>query len=378
MRSQKKYPAIYMRGGTSKGVFFRADVVPTNQPERDELFLRVLGSPDPYEKQVDGMGGATSSTSKVVIIGPSEREDCDVNYLYGAVSVDSPVVDYSGSCGNLSAAVAPFAIHERLISAPKNGIATVKIWQANTGKRIIAKVPMRDGEVVELGDFTLDGVTFPAAEVVLDFLDPADNASGLFPTGNVVDNILVPEVGNLNVTLINAGNAHIFINAEELDLKGTEFPDEINNNSDLLKKFETIRAYCAVVMGLADCPKDATKLRPHTPKLAFVTHSHDFTSSARKQIKAADFDITARILSMGKLHHAITGTGGIALATASAIKGTIVNQIISHQDKQLRIGHPSGLMTVGATANSANGEWSIEKVTMSRSARRLMEGWVLA
>lgn len=378
---QKRIPSVYMRGGTSKGVFFRSDVVPSDPVERDAFFLRVLGSPDPYGKQVDGMGGATSSTSKVVVIGPSEREDCDVDYLFGAVAIEEPVIDYSGNCGNLTSAVGPFAIREGMVNAPQNGMATVRIWQANLRKRIIAQVPMKNGEVVELGDFNLDGVTFPAAEIVLDFLDPAaDDEGGMFPTGNLIDEVTVPDVGTLDVTLINVGNPHVFIAAKSLELLGNELPEAINSSSSLLARCEAIRAYCTFKMGLSASPEEATKLRPHTPKLAFVSPPQDYVCASGKHVGAESIDLTARILSMGKLHHAMTGTGGVALAAAAGIEGTLVQKIsgiAGLNGRQLRIGHSSGSMSVAATTTRDSGHWSIEKITMSRSARRLMEGCVL-
>ena len=378
---QQQIAATYMRGGTSKGVFFRSDAIPTDRDERDRLFLRILGSPDPYGKQVDGMGGATSSTSKVVVVGPSSREDCDVDYLFGAVAINEPVIDYSGNCGNLSSAVGPFAIHEQFVSAPSDGIAEVRIWQANINKRIIAKVPMKDGEVVELGDFELDGVTFPAAEIALDFLDPADSDGNVFPTGNMIDVVEVPSVGPFTATLFNVGNPHVFIAAESLGLQGTELPDSFNQKDGLLTLCEKIRAYGAVMMGLAESVEEATSNRPGTPKLVLLSDAQNYICSSGKEVATNDIDLTARILSMGKLHHAMTGTGGVALAAAAAIEGTLVQQFSKGAGLDggaLRIGHASGAMTVAATVNSNAESWLIEKVTMSRSARRLMNGWVFA
>lgn len=377
--SQTKIPATYMRGGTSKGVFFRADVVPADPARRDELLLRIIGSPDPYGKQIDGMGGATSSTSKVVVVGPSARGDCDVDYLFGAVAIGEPVIDYSGNCGNLTSAVGPFAISQGMVEAPRDGLANVRIWQVNIQKRIIARVPMQNGQVVELGDFNLDGVTFPAAEIALEFLDPAVD-SGTFPTSNLVDIARVAGIGEFQVTLINAGNPHVFVKAESLGLQGTELPEVLNNDRQFLDKVEKIRAHCTVMMGLAESEAEATLVRPHTPKLAFVSPPQPFQSSSGKMILAGDIDLTARILSMGKVHHAMTGTGGVALAAAAGIEGTLVRQVLGSIDPgaQVRIGHPSGLMVVGATAEEVNGAWHVTRVTMSRSARRLMEGWVFA
>ncbi|WP_233855131.1 2-methylaconitate cis-trans isomerase PrpF [Paraburkholderia sp. HD33-4] len=382
--SQCSIPAVYMRGGTSKGVFFRTDNLPDDKALRDRILLRVIGSPDPYGKQIDGMGGATSSTSKLVLVGPSSRSDCDVDYLFGAASIENPVIDWSGNCGNLTSAVGPFAIAQGLVDAPKDGFATVRIWQANINAKIIAHVPMKDGEVVEDGDFELDGVTFPAAEIRIEFLDPGGSddgeeaTGGMFPTGNPIDSLEVPGYGSFRVTMINAGNPAIFINAEDLGLRGNEMQPDVNGNATLLEKCEAIRAHAAVRMGLAATPEEVTAQRPHTPKLAFVSLPAAYVASSGKRVDPQSVDINARILSMGKLHHAMTGTGAVALAVAGAIPGTVVNRLVSGKSaEQLRFGHPSGTMAVGAEAVERDGTWVVTKAIMSRSARRLMQGSVL-
>ena len=380
--TQLRIPAVYMRGGTSKGMFFHANDLPMDPVERDRILLRVIGSPDPYGKHIDGMGGATSSTSKVVILSKSPRADCDVDYLFGAVAVDKAVIDWTGNCGNLSAAVGPFAIATGLVVAPPNGWATVRVWQANIGKRIIAHVPMLDGEVREEGLFELDGVTFPAAEVKLEFLNPAsdegdDKAGTMFPTGNRVDMLLVPDLGEIEATLINAGNPTIFIHASSLGLKGTELPSAVNGNPALLAQAEAIRAHGAVAMGLVATAAEATEKRPHTPKLAFVAAPHTYTASDGKTVHESSIDLLARIFSMGQLHHAMTGTGAVAIAVAGAIPGTVVFRTSPcGSDGRVRFGHPSGSLGVGAEAKEVNGKWIVSKALMSRSARRLMEGWV--
>jgi probable AcnD-accessory protein PrpF len=347
------------------------------------MLLRVTGSPDPYGKQIDGMGGATSSTSKVVILSKSKRPDSDVDYLFGAVAIDAPVIDWSGNCGNLTSAVGPFAITEGLVEAPRNGDAAVRIWQANIGKRIIAHVPMLDGQVQEEGGFELDGVTFPSAEIRIEFLDPGgsegDSAGGsMFPTGRVVDLLDVPGTGKFEVTLINAGNPTIFIDAEALGLKGAELQGDVNNNPELLVRLEAIRAHGAVAMGLAANAGEATLKRPHTPKLAFVSPPMEYISSSGKKVTKDGIDLTARIMSMGKLHHAMTGTGAVAIAVSAVIPGTVVHRIVAGRTSggQIRFGHPSGTLAVGAEASQQNGDWVVTKAIMSRSARRLMEGWV--
>ncbi|ROL85982.1 2-methylaconitate cis-trans isomerase PrpF [Pseudomonas chlororaphis] len=385
--AQIKIPATYMRGGTSKGVFFSLQDLPEAAQlpgaARDALLLRVIGSPDPYDKQIDGMGGATSSTSKTVILSKSIKPGHDVDYLFGQVSIDKPFVDWSGNCGNLSAAVGSFAISSGLVDAeriPQNGVAVVRIWQANIGKTIIAHVPITNGAVQETGDFELDGVTFPAAEVQLEFLDPAAEEEGaggsMFPTGNLVDDLEVPGVGTFQATMINAGIPTIFINARDIGYSGTELQGDINGDPKALAMFETIRAHGALRMGLIQNLDEAAK-RQHTPKVAFVAPPADYQSSSGKAVQAADVDLLVRALSMGKLHHAMMGTAAVAIGTAAAIPGTLVNLAAGGGERSaVRFGHPSGTLRVGAEAVQDNGEWSVTKAIMSRSARVLMEGWV--
>ena len=379
---QLRIPAVYMRGGTSKGVFFLAHDLPPDPVVRDRLLLRVIGSPDRYGKHTDGMGGATSSTSKVVILSRSEHEGCDVDYRFGQVAIDAPVIDWSGNCGNLSAAVGPFALSAGLVEGPADGLATVRIWQANIGKVIVNHVPMQGGEVLELGDFELDGVAFPAAEVRVEFLDPAADEEGgeggaMFPTGKRIDRLEVPSVGTFEATLINAGNPTIFVDAASLGLTGTELQGDVNGDKALLQRVEAVRAHGAVAMGLAATAEEATARRPHTPKLAFVATPQAYTASDGKRVETGAIDLLARILSMGVLHHAMTGTGAVAIAAAAAIPGTIVSRLApAGADGRIRFGHPSGTLAVGAEAREEADQWKVAKVIMSRSARRLMEGWV--
>ncbi|WP_104469953.1 2-methylaconitate cis-trans isomerase PrpF [Acinetobacter indicus] len=383
---QIKIAATYMRGGTSKGVFFKLDDLPVEAQvpgkTRDQLLLRVIGSPDPYGKQIDGMGGATSSTSKTVILAKSSQPEHDVDYLFGQVAIDQPFVDWSGNCGNLTAAVGAFAISQGLVDAdkiPENGLCTVRIWQKNIQKTIIAHVPITDGQVQETGDFELDGVTFPAAEVQIEFLDPADDGEeggAMFPTGNVVDTFVVPDVGTFQATFINAGIPTIFLNADEIGYSGTELQDDINSNPEALARFEKIRAYGAKQMGLIDDVAEAAK-RQHTPKIAFVARPQNYTASSGKNIQAEDVDLLVRALSMGKLHHAMMGTAAVAIGTAAAVPGTLVNLAAGGGEREaVRFGHPSGTLRVGAQAVQENGQWQVKKAVMSRSARVLMEGWV--
>ncbi|NRB66728.1 MAG: 2-methylaconitate cis-trans isomerase PrpF [Vibrio sp.] len=381
--SQIKVAATYMRGGTSKGVFFNLSDLPEEAQKpgkaRDALLLRVIGSPDPYAKQIDGMGGATSSTSKTVIVSPSSQPEHDVDYLFGQVSFDKPFVDWSGNCGNLSAAVGPFAIDAGLIPAeriPENGVVAVKVWQANIGKTIVIHVPIRNGLVQETGDFELDGVTFPAAEIQVDFMHPAAGDGSMFPTGNLVDDLEVPEVGTFNATLINAGIPTIFVDADALGYSGTELQQDINSDELALARFEKIRAYGALKMGLIDKVEEAES-RQHTPKVAFVSKAKSYQASSGKQVDENDVDLLVRALSMGQLHHAMMGTAAVAIASASCVPGTLVNLAAGGGEKHsVTFGHPSGTLKVGARATHSNQGWVVEKAAMSRSARILMEGFV--
>ncbi len=383
---QIKIPATYMRGGTSKGVFFRLQDLPERAQvageARDKLLLRVIGSPDAYGAQIDGMGGATSSTSKTVILAKSAKSDHDVDYMFGQVSIDKAFVDWSGNCGNLTAAVGSFAISNGLVDAariPKDGICVVRIWQTQINKTIIAHVPITNGQVQETGDFELDGVTFPAAEVQIEFLDPADDGDeggSMFPTGNLVDDLEVPGIGTLKATMINAGIPTVFINASEIGYTGTELREAINGDAKALEKFETIRAHGALRMGLIKDVSEAAK-RQHTPKVAFVAPPTGYKSSSGKAVDAKDVDLNVRALSMGKLHHAMMGTAAVAIGTAAAIPGTLVNLAAGGGAREaVRFGHPSGTLRVGAAAVQENGQWVVKKAIMSRSARVLMEGTV--
>ncbi|TXH66763.1 MAG: 2-methylaconitate cis-trans isomerase PrpF [Thiothrix sp.] len=383
---QIKIPATYMRGGTSKGVFFRLEDLPEAAQvpgkARDKIFQRVIGSPDPYGAHIDGMGGATSSTSKCVILSKSTQPNHDVDYLYGQISIDKDFVDWSGNCGNLSTGAGAFAIHAGYVDAariPQNGMCTVRIWQANIKKTIIAHVPITNGQVQETGDFELDGVTFPAAEIVLEFLDPSDegeDGGSLFPTGNLVDQLEVPGVGSFPATMITAGIPTVFVNAEDIGYTGTELREAINTDPAALARLEKIRVAGALRMGLIKTPEEAAT-RQHTPKIAFVAKPKNYTSSSGKAVTTDEVDLLVRALSMGKLHHAMMGTAAVAIGTAAAVPGTLVNLAAGGGERQaVRFGHPSGTLRVGAEAKQIKGEWTVTKAIMSRSARILMEGWV--
>lgn len=384
--AQVKIPATYMRGGTSKGVFFKVSDLPERAQvageARNQLLLRVIGSPDPYGKQIDGMGGATSSTSKTVILEKSSVAEHDVDYLFGQVSIDTAFVDWSGNCGNLTAAVGSFAISNGLVDAsriPENGVCTVRIWQKNIKKTIIAHVPVSNGEVQETGEFELDGVTFPAAEVQIEFLDPADDGEdggSMFPTGNLIDQLQVPDIGTFEATLINAGIPTIFLKAEDIGYTGKELQEDINADPIALAKFEKIRAYGALKMGIIKDISEAVQ-RQHTPKIAFVAAAQSYVSSSGKTVNDSDTDLLVRALSMGKLHHAMMGTAAVAIGTAAAIPNTLVNLAAGGGEREaVRFGHPSGTLRVGAQATLEDGQWKVKKAMMSRSARVLMEGWV--
>jgi probable AcnD-accessory protein PrpF len=382
---QIRIPATYMRGGTSKGVFFRLQDLPERcqapGEARDRLLLRVIGSPDPYAAHIDGMGGATSSTSKCVILSQSSQPGHDVDYLYGQVSIDKAFVDWSGNCGNLSTAAGAFAIHAGLVDPsriPGNGTCVVRIWQANIGKTIIAHVPITGGQVQETGDFELDGVTFPAAEIVLEFIDPSDEGEGgsMFPTGNLVDDLEVPGLGSIKATMITVGIPTVFVNAEQIGYSGTELREAINTDAKALEQFEKIRVAGALRMGLIKTPEEAIK-RQHTPKVAFVAKPRDYLAASGRPVAADDIDLNVRALSMGKLHHAMMGTAAVAIGTAAAIPGTLVNLAAGGGTRRaVRFGHPSGTLRVGAEAKLVDGEWIVTKAIMSRSARVLMNGWV--
>ncbi len=379
---QIRIPATYMRGGTSKGVFFcRADLpqlAQTPGAERDALLLRVIGSPDPYGKHTDGMGGGTSSTSKVVILSRSEKAHHDVDYLFGQVAIDKAMIDWSGNCGNLTAAVGSFAISNGLVDPeriPDDGFCKVRIWQANIERTIVAHVPITRGQVQETGDFELDGVTFPAAEVQIDFLAPTGDEPVL-PTGRVVDEFEAPGFGCLKASFVSAGIPTIFIRAADIGFEGIELQSAINENQRLLERLEVLRAHGALAMGLID-HVDQAKERQHTPKLAWVSPPADYAASSGRAVRAGDIDLNVRAMSMGKLHHAMMGTAAVAIASAAAIPGTLVNLAADGSERdRVCFGHPSGTLTVGANAINTDAGWTIERVTMSRSARVLMEGTV--
>ena len=383
---QVKIPATYIRGGTSKGVFFRLQDLPERcqvpGEARDKLFMRVIGSPDPYSAHIDGMGGATSSTSKCVILSKSSQPGHDVDYLYGQISIDKAFVDWSGNCGNLSTAAGSFALHAGLVDPeriPENGTCVVRIWQANIQKTIIAHVPVTNGQVQETGDFELDGVTFPAAEIVLEFIDPSDDGEeggSMFPTGNLVDDLEVPGVGTFKATMISAGIPTVFVNAEDIGYTGAELREAINGDPEQLARFEKIRVAGALRMGLIKTPEEAAT-RQHTPKIAFVAPAKNYRTSSGKEVQAGEIDLLVRALSMGKLHHAMMGTAAVAIGTAAAVPGTLVNLAAGGGERSaVRFGHPSGTLRVGAEAKQVDGEWTVTKAIMSRSSRVLMEGWV--
>lgn len=395
---QVAVPATYMRGGTSKGVFFNLNDLPERcqQPgqARDNFLLRVIGSPDPYGKQIDGLGNGSSSTSKTVILSKFDQDNHDVNYLFGQVNIAKPMIDWAGNCGNLTAAVGACAINmglvdsDKVATSAKSGICEVRIWQQNISKTIIAHVPVYLDEqgqvqVQETGDFELDGVTFPAAEVKIEFIDPVDASSAMFPTGNLVDDFDVSGCGLekdcVKATFINAGIPTIFMQAADLGFKGTELQTDINGKKELLDKLETIRARGGVAMGLFTEVSEAEKSQ-HIPKIAWVAPAQTYTASSGKEVHADDIDLVVRAMSMGQLHHAMMGTAAVAIAAAATTQGTLVNEAAgngsSKELSQVRFGHPSGTLLVGGKTEQVEGRWQAKKVSMSRSARRIMVGQV--
>jgi probable AcnD-accessory protein PrpF len=376
-----KVKATYMRGGTSKGTFFNiADLpkeVKNDSAKRDKLLQRVVGSPDVYKKQMDGMGGASSSTSKAILVGKSDVPNHDVDYYFCQVAIDKDFVDMSGNCGNLSSAVGPFAIKEGLVdNVPKDGVCCVRIWQANIKKTILCYVAMENGMVKEMGDYEIDGVAFPAQEIVLEFVEPVDPSEELFPTGNLVDDLEVPDVGTFKATMITAGIPTVFVNANDIGYKGTELQGDINSDTAALERFEKIRVAAALKMGLITDPKEAEK-KQHTPKIAFVSPAQDFITSSGKEVKASEMDLHVRALSMQQLHHAMMGTASVAIGVAACIPGTLVNLAAGGGEKDtVTFGHPSGAIKVGATLCKDGDNYVVQKASMSRSARIIMDGYV--
>jgi len=373
------FPATFMRGGTSKGVFFRDGVLPADPALRDAILLAVLGGPDQYKRQIDGLGGASSSTSKAVIVGPSRRPDADVDYLFGQVSIDRAFVDYSGNCGNLSGAVGPYAIAQGLVPAVE-GITVVRIWQVNTNRLIIAHVPVRGGQPLEEGTFHLDGVPTPGAEIVVDFVDPGGSLTGaLLPTGNVVDVLDVADVGRVRATLLDAATAMVFVHAADLGLTGTEQRQQVDADAALLARVEAIRAAGAVAMGLAATVEEATANRPGTPKIAFVSPPRAHVAAGGATIATDEIDFVARCFSMGTMHHAFVATGAVAAAVAAVLPGTVVNEVAplgSRGSATVRFAHASGVVRIGAAVEQRNGTSTASTVRVSRTARRIMHGEV--
>ncbi len=380
-KPQFKIKATYMRGGTSKGTFFNIADLPKeaidNSALRDKILQRVVGSPDVYKKQMDGMGGASSSTSKAILVGKSDVPGHDVDYYFCQVAIDKDFVDMSGNCGNLSSAVGPFAIHQGLVdNVPENGVCCVKIWQANIKKTILCYVTMEDGMVKEMGDYEIDGVAFPAEEIKLEFVEPVDPSEELFPTGNLVDDLEVQGVGTFKATMITAGIPTVFVNASDIGYKGTELQGDINSDTKALEMFEKIRIAGALKMGVMKNPEDA-KTQQHTPKIAFVSPAQDFVTSSGKEVKANEMDLHVRALSMQQLHHAMMGTASVAIGVAACIPGTLVNLAAGGGEKDsVTFGHPSGAIKVGAVLSQKDGKYIVEKASMSRSARIIMDGYV--
>ncbi len=375
--SQSWIKATYYRGGTSKGVFFQKKDLPTqDEKELNKIFLKVIGSPDPNGRQLNGMGGGVSSVSKCVIISPSERDDADVDYNFIQIAVDQPIAEWNNNCGNLSGAVGPYAVQEGIIK-PKEGENKIRIYQVNTDKIIHSTFNVKDGKPEIEGDYTIAGVYGGASKVRLDYLEPGGSGTGkLLPTGNVIDEIEIDGFGKIKVSVVDAATPLIYIQAEDLGLKGTESPDELDGNAEKMEIIQKIRRKCAFMTGLSKSEHEAPM---NTPRIGIVTSPKDYISLDKSNIKGDDQDITARMFSMGKTHKAIMGTAGVNIGVAAAIEGTIPNLIKRKGSNplELRAGNPSGVMTAGAVIEQVDGKPYAKSAIMYRTFRPLMRGEVL-
>ncbi len=375
---QLKIPAVFMRGGTSNAVVFHARDLPRERALWDEIFLAAIGSPDPYGRQLDGMGGGISSLSKVCIVGPSSRPDADIDYTFAQVQVKDAKVDYSGNCGNMSSAMGPFAVDEGVVKVSGKE-ALVRVHNTNTRKVIWSRFALDDGLSAVDGDLAIPGVSGTGAPVRLEFRDPGGATTGkLLPTGNVVDTLDVPGYGKFTASLVDAANATCFLHAKDLGLTGTEMPEELDRNSELLKKLAAIRVAASVAMGIASTPEEAAEKRT-VPFVGFVSGPQDAAALSGETIEAAKVDLTARMISNGQPHRALPLTVSLCTAVAARIEGSVVNQAAraSGPEAEIRIAMPSGILTVAATVNQKNGEWHAEQGAFYRTQRRLFEGFVL-
>ena len=361
--SQQKVRAVYMRGGTSRAIFFHERDLPAPGPERDHILLASIGSPDPYGRQIDGLGGGISSLSKACIIGPPTMRGADVDYTFAQVEVREASVDYTGNCGNCSGAVGPFAIDEGLVPA-REGETLVRIHNTNTKKLIVAHVPVSNGEAAVTGDFELPGIPGKGARIALDFVDPGGAGTGkLLPTGKPREII-----AGVEASCVDASNAVVFVRAGDIGLKGTETPTEVDANRDVTQRLEAIRVAAAERMGMP--------VSNATPKVAIVAPATPFTALDGVKYRADQVDVVARIMSMGNCHRAFALTGAMCLAVAARIEGTVVREAAGACPGDVRLGHPSGVVPIDAAVTVRDGSPWAERVTVYRTARRLMEGFV--
>lgn len=374
-----RVPAVYMRGGTSKGLFFHNKDLPWDPVARDALILAAYGSPDPSGRQLDGMGGGTSVTSKVAIIGPSRSPEHDVEYLFGQVSIDRPLVSYKGNCGNLSSAVGPFAVEEAMVELLEP-LTTVRILQLNTGKTIMAEVPVHQGRYNPLGNYSIDGVPGTGSKITLRFLHPGGSVTGkLLPTGSPREIWKVRGLGRVQLSILDAGNPVVFLRAGDLGLEGTEI-EEIDRDPELKHKLEAVRAEAAVRLGLAKDPREASQKSQAVPKIALVAAPKPYRSLSGITVQEQEIHILVRMMSMGNLHRAYAVTAAICTAGAALIEGSLVQEVVGNRGKQpgpIILGHPSGRMEIEALLEERAGRLEYLEARLGRTARRLMEGHVL-
>jgi 2-methylaconitate isomerase len=377
---QRRIRAVFVRGGTSRALIFHGRDLDGDRDRWDAVFLAALGSPDPNGRQLDGLGGGISSLSKVAVVGPPTRPDADVDYTFGQVEVTRPAVDYRGNCGNISSAIGPFAIDEALVAA-REPLTVVRVHNTNTGKMIHAHVPVEAGEAAVRGGFALDGVPGTGARIALDFVDPGGAVTGrLLPTGHVQDALDVAGLGTITASLVDATNPMVFVRAKDFGLEGIERPEDLDTRSSLPSHLEAIRGAAAVRMGLARTPEEAGRESPAVPKIAVLAPPAGYRTPAGVTVEPHAVDLVARIVSMGKVHRAFALTGAMCLAVAARIPGTVAHEAAATTGASgdVRIGHPSGVLPVAAAVRlGPDGTLVAQTVTVYRTARRLMEGFVL-
>ncbi len=375
---QEKIRTVIMRAGTSKGIFIKDEDLPKDKDKRDRTILKIFGSPD--IRQIDGLGGAEPLTSKLAIIGPPSRSDAGVDYTFGQVSYVAPTIDYSGNCGNISSGVGPFAVDEGLVKI-EEPVTTIRVHNTNTNSILVEQVQVVNGKAKVLGDYKIAGVPGTGAAISIDFSGTAGAKTGqLLPTGNVKDKIQVTDLGELEVSIVDAANPMVFVEAKELGLTGIETPEEIDSNQKMLGILEEIRAKAAQTIGMVDDWKEAEEKSPAFPMVAFVSPAQeykDFTTG--RQIREEDTDFVSRLMYMQIIHKTYAGTGTICTGAAARIEGTVVNEVMKQKnrgrDSILRIGHPAGIITIDVFAELDAGKWKLTKAAINRTARRIMDGY---